>query len=466
MASLVSLMVASIPYYTVGRYFGGSYVNITQLIMLSLAMLGFLRLFLSQGRGPAFGAGTRLTVCVFFASIILGLVLSPYGDKVLTKGGIQIGGICVALLMSAIISREISRKPTLLVKIAEISVKSFGFFALFAIVQFVVWNVTRNTNILGFDFLNVMSGGDIWRGGGSIGPFVRANSWASEPAHFTRYLGFVLSFAFARLGLMGRSAKQAMRRIVPIWAAICIVAGFFVAFSILGLIQLVVTVAILFTFGGKIKPKTIVVGLVSVSIIGLSIILFAKMAGPQFESKLNTMSLLWNPDAGIGGKHVETEQITALAVSSNLQVAIENLKQDILFGGGVGSHGFAYDQFAPGVVFLNRTLYRLNADDAAGLGARLLSETGVIGFVSFISIFIFASRKSRRDVLRTAGGAPLDTIALIRLCFVISLLSVLFMYILRSGQYFDPLLYVLLGIVASSRQQRVPINTHSPQFLR
>jgi ABC-type Fe3+-siderophore transport system permease subunit len=46
-------------------------------------------------------------------------------------------------------------------------------------------------------------------------------------------------------------------------------------------------------------------------------------------------------------------------------------------------------------------------------------------------------------------------VPLLQLCFAVSLITVFIMYLLRAGQYFDPLLYVLLGIAASASVKNV-----------
>ncbi|NPT40345.1 hypothetical protein GNZ12_03250 [Paraburkholderia sp. 1N] len=452
MKSLLLLLVAAIPYYTVGYFWDGSYINLTQILMLLVAGIGCIKT-LSTGLAPSvFARPARLMLWGFLLSVMIGLVVSPYEGKVISKGMVQLGGILSAITLSAIVSSEIARSPDFILNMANVAAKSFGLFAVIAIIQFVVWNATGQVEMLSFDFLNKISGGNIWRGGGSIGPFIRANSWASEPAHFTRYLGFVLSFALVRLGLMGAVAKRRLIRIIPLWTALAVVIGFFVAFSILGLMQFALTVGLLLAFGRKIKPATIFAGAAVFVVMAAFMWVFSMAAGSEFQSKLTTLSLLWDSSSSNSAKHVDTADISALAVSSNWEVAMRNMEQDPLLGGGIGSHGLAYDQYAPSIVFLNPTLYRLNADDAAGLGARLFSETGLLGLLSFTGIFLCTAIASRAVALRSGHSWPPDTITLTRLCFVVSLISVFVMYLLRAGQYFDPLLYVLLGVVASVRR--------------
>ncbi|WP_124664949.1 hypothetical protein [Burkholderia sp. Bp8998] len=454
MEKLILILICFIPFYTIGYFLNGTYINVTYLLLLGVAFLGGLKFLLKRGFFSAFPLKSYAFLVTFFISVAFGLVLNPFGPQSMVKGVIQFFGILTALTVSAVISSEIANHPRLLFRVLTVARHTFVIFSVVALLQFILWNLTRSNEFLSFDLLNVMEGGQIWRGGGMIGPLYRANSWASEPAHFSRYLGFMLSFALVRMGLLGRRYKLALVRVFPLWAALVIFTAYFTAISVLGLVQFAITVVLLIVVVRGVRIRTAISGTIVLITSVFALVTTAVIAGPAFKDKLATVALVWNSDENVGNK-VETEQISALAVNSNLVVAMANVKQDPVLGGGMGSHAFAYEKFAPGYVFSTPILYRLNADDAAGLAARLISETGIVGLVGFIGFFITVAWSARRAAFIRLKLEKAETLFLCRLCFVVSFLSVFAMYLFRAGQYFDPLLYSLLGVVASIRRPRI-----------
>jgi hypothetical protein len=466
MLALIRILIISIPMYTIGRYTdGGAYVNATQLLMVLIVAAGTMKLLYNGCWIPAFDLSTNVFLYIFVISLIEGMIASPFGTQPLSKGLVQFAGILTALMLAAIISTELSRHPEVLTSLAKGATISFGIFAAVAIAQFVVWNVSHVESFLSFSFLDTIAGGEIWRGGGMIGPLYRASAWATEPAHFTRYLGFALSLALVRSGCLGSGYKNALKDIVPLWAALSIVAAYAVAISLLGLIQVCLTLVLLVPFTRRVRAKTFVIAVSMLAIAGITISLFVLFAGPPFTAKMASIGLLWDPDSV--EKSIDTEEISMLAVSWNLKVAIDNMHSSPLLGGGLGSHAFAYDIYVPEVVYHHRNLYGINSVDAAGLGARLLSETGWIGLTSFTGLFLSVVLSARKAALaRVERGMP-GPVPLVQLCFAVSLLTVFIMYLLRAGQYFDPLLYVLLGIAASASVKSVARVTlrHFPNVL-
>ncbi|WP_176059827.1 hypothetical protein [Paraburkholderia sp. BCC1876] len=457
MLTLIRLLVMSIPMYTIGRFTdGGAYVNVTQLLMVLVVVAGTIKVLHTGHWIPAFDLSTNVFLFVFVISVVEGMIASPFGAQSLSKGLVQFAGILTALMLAAFVSMELSRRPEVLVSLARCAAISFGLFAVVAIAQFIVWNTTPFQTFLTFGFLDDIAGGEIWRGGGMIGPLFRASAWATEPAHFTRYLGFALSLALVRSGCLGIRFKNVLKSIIPLWAALSIVAAYAVAISLLGLIQVCMTLVLLVPFTRRVRAKALLIGVSMVAIAGMTMFLFVVFAGPPFTAKIASISLLWNPDSV--EKTIDTEEISMLAVSWNLKVAIDNMHASPLLGGGLGSHAFAYEIYVPEVVYRHPNLYGLNSVDAAGLGARLLSETGWIGLVSLTGLFlsvVLAARTAALARLERLEGGMSDPVPLLQLCFGVSLLTVFLMYFLRAGQYFDPLLYVLLGIVASASVKHV-----------
>jgi hypothetical protein len=449
MLSLIRITVISIPMYTIGRFIGGgAFVSLTQMLMVFVVAAGLLKVLHNGYWSPAFPLWTNVFAFIFMLGIVVGMITSPFGAEPLSKGLIQFTGIVIAMFLAGIVSAELSRHPDFLVTVARCAAISFGIFALVAVLQFVVWNATHMESLLSFQFLDTIAGSQIWRGGGKMGPLYRANSWASEPAHFTRYLGFVLSFAFVRLGCLGTRNKRLLENIVPLWAAAAIVIGYAAAISLLGLIQLFLTLVLMVPFSRRVHAKTLMIAVLMVIVALFGTGLFIAFAGDPFTAKIDSISLLWNPDSV--AKTIDTEQISMLAVSWNLKVAIDNMLASPLLGGGLGSHAFAYLLYVPSVIYLHPNLFGLNSVDAAGLGARLISETGWLGLLSLTGLFLSVVFSARSAALSRIEHGITGPLPLLQLCFAVSLLTVFFMYMVRAGQYFDPLLYVLLGISASA----------------
>jgi hypothetical protein len=454
MLTLIRILVISIPMYTIGRYTdGGAYVNVTQLLMILIVAAGTVKVLYNGYWIPAFGFLTNVFLFIFVISVVEGMISSPFGNQALSKGLVQFVGILTALMLAAIVSTELSRHPEVLISLAKCAAISFGIFAVVAIAQFILWNVTPFKSFLTFSFLDNIAGGEIWRGGGMIGPLYRASAWAAEPAHFTRYLGFVLSLALMRSGCLGARYKKVLKNIVPLWAALSIVAAYAVAISLLGLIQICLTFVLLVPFTRRVRAKTLLTAVSTLAIAGIATSLFVVFAGPPFTAKMASIGLLWSPESV--ETSIDTEEISMLAVSWNLKVAIDNMHSSPLLGGGLGSHAFAYEIYVPEVVYRHPNLYGLNSVDAAGLGARLLSETGWIGLASLTGLFLSVVLSARTAALARVERGMSGPVPLLQLCFAVSLITVFIMYLLRAGQYFDPLLYVLLGIAASAAVKNV-----------
>lgn len=72
---------------------------------------------------------------------------------------------------------------------------------------------------------------------------------------------------------------------------------------------------------------------------------------------------------------------------NNAIVTIENLKSNLLFGGGIGSHPVAFNKYSIAKNWKVKG-FNNNSADASSMMLRLLSETGLTGSLLFI-IFIF-----------------------------------------------------------------------------
>jgi len=97
------------------------------------------------------------------------------------------------------------------------------------------------------------------------------------------------------------------------------------------------------------------------------------------------MALIREPD-----KHVHLN-LSVFALTSNAVVAYQSLKNDPLFGSGLGSHPVSYDKFMStpeAKIFLGGYAGAINKNDACSLLVRLFSETGLLGVIMAIYFVI------------------------------------------------------------------------------
>lgn len=77
---------------------------------------------------------------------------------------------------------------------------------------------------------------------------------------------------------------------------------------------------------------------------------------------------------------------SSFVLYNNTHVAIQNFKQNPLFGSGLGSHEIAFENY--NLNFMLGGIYEFNAPDANSMFLRVLSETGLMGII-FVFLFIF-----------------------------------------------------------------------------
>jgi hypothetical protein len=126
-----------------------------------------------------------------------------------------------------------------------------------------------------------------------------------------------------------------------------------------------------------------------------------------------------------------TEDVTSAndstyALISNVFVTQQVLIESPLLGNGLGSHPISHERFisdVPGVdSFIERGAADLNANEAASLTLRVLSELGILGFLGLLT-FLFYFHVSGRGPRAAISNAIL-------VCY--------FLKLIRGGLYFQP----------------------------
>jgi len=384
----------------------------------------------------------------FLGAVVLGLIFSPYGMMPWEKGLFQLVGILMMIMVAAYILRYVKNNPQRLVSLLRFFLVVLGSYSAIGIAQFLLGTLTPFS--LSFDFLNTLAGGSgveaqVWRDGGYMGPFKRANSLGAEPTAFATYLCVGLGLSLVRLGLLGRHCQSISANLVPHWAAYSIVIGMMVTFSINSWLMFMVVLCSLFIVSSRISLAMLLKVAAGLTFLLLILFLAASLSGEQFSDKFASLALI-TLDAEVG-TDVATEQVSALAMASNLEVTYQNFTNHPVLGGGVGSHPIAYKIFVPGYMSASKIdISGLNADDAASLVFRLLSETGVVGFVIFIFGLASVIYRARKAILFDIETGTLSLYRVIAIGITASSIGLMGTYLTRLGRYYDPIFWLAIAL--------------------
>lgn len=165
-------------------------------------------------------------------------------------------------------------------------------------------------------------------------------------------------------------------------------------------------------------------GKISYFFVGVPIILLASFVlynnVPDFKTRVDTSVGLWVD----GDYKLDNINSSSFILYNNFHIASENFLSNPFTGTGLGSHPIAFDKYS----ITNRADIidlQFNKADGNSLLIRLISETGLMG-VLFIFIFLrrFFVRRNAMD-----EGATYWIISN-------SILIIVFLYLLRQGNYF------------------------------
>jgi hypothetical protein len=122
-------------------------------------------------------------------------------------------------------------------------------------------------------------------------------------------------------------------------------------------------------------------------------------------------------------KVLEKVHGSSFVLYNNMHVAVENFKQNPLFGSGLGSHELAFQKY--NLNYLLGGIYEFNAPDANSMFLRTMSEMGIMGIL-FIFLFI-----TKFFVSKSIGVDEDETYWLISN----ALLMIIITQLLRQGNY-------------------------------
>lgn len=242
--------------------------------------------------------------------------------------------------------------------------------------------------------------------------FLRISSILPEPAHFCNVM---MPAVFVSIASFFRNTFYLQKR----WKSVAIIASFFLAFSSGGYLAVFFSIFLLLYNYRRIQYILIFI------VLAWFLAFFLYNNDTIFKEKFDD-SL-----AALKGEvRLETTNLSTFAIFSNLDVTYNSLKNNLFFGSGLGSHWVSYDKYilqrpqSPVGIALLAYHSVLCRGDAGSICLRLLSETGVFGFLVFL-IFIIkfhVSKKSdRTGYLWVISNA---------------VLSMFFIKLLRMGHYF------------------------------
>lgn len=391
---------------------------------------------------------------VFFVLFaVVTLPFSPFGAALMGKAAIQVLGISVLALTSLVITRVIERRGLAFAVKPLVGVLAFtGGIGLW---QFLAYNVFHLSPLADFSFLNSLLGGEVWRDPGYMGTLHRINSINAEPAHFAQFLGVGAGVALLRLGFMGRSFRAALEPVVPRWAALLILGGILVSTSLIGYMILVVTILSLGLLQWRPKPKAWLTGGFTLLLCCAAIWMAFHMTPASEDgilARLQALPLVLSAAGDLAGD-IPANALSHLALSTNIMVAMSNLQSNLLCGAGLGSHPLAYVALMPPSVADNPHLFMLNADDAASLLLRLLSETGLVGAVAYISGWFLVVKRARSAIQWALDGSgnrasEPSSVSTLSLGLTASCVAMFLIYLGRMGVYYSTSIWLLLALTA------------------
>jgi len=442
MKLLISMFILSVPFYSIGVFISDKYISISHVFAVLVALM--IVVFLAKNKLKKSEVSWTKYFFYFLLVTMLGITLSPYAPALYFKGIIQILGISVMLCMAIMVVKYVKAYPPRLTQLIKLMLFVVGLVAVVGVAQFFIFNFTPFPSLMMFDFLNTLADGSVWRDPGFVGPIHRVNSFTAEPTAMARYLCLGLGFALIRLGFAGKVAKNQLVAYVPLWVALSIVLAMLVSLSINAYLLFIVVAFALIILPKKTSVRMFFrLGSAS-AIVLVSLLAIDYSTEKNFYKKFMTANIVFDSSSVDTS---ENGQLSALAIASNITVALKSLEASPMFGGGLGSHSLSYDVYAPWYVGGISVLDGLNADDAASLLYRLISETGVIG----TSLFLFALGniiyRARKLILspNTESRNKVIVMALAASC-----VGMFEIYLTRTGHYYDPVFWVLIAITMAS----------------
>lgn len=243
-------------------------------------------------------------------------------------------------------------------------------FIFFAILQMMLYYL-RLGNLFNFSFLGLKEVNI-----STSGVFIRLFSITSEPAALC---GVLLPAIYLSINRIINKEKD-----VGLIYSCLVLFVILNTFSLIGYIYLLFAIIIASYYGGKISFGKLVI--VIISIVLFVFILLQSESIQQRVSEVTSIERISS-----------SENLSVMAVYSNILIAFKVLNEHILFGGGIFNHPYFYDAYIGNFYSGGAPRVELNKDDAASLYTRALSEIGLIGLFLFIGFNAYLLNKCRNN---------------------------------------------------------------------
>ncbi len=448
MAVLLAVLFVTLPLDAFGQVVAGSLITPADVVGTAIAMLTVERLATRRYHVHPNLDKSIFAFVIFLFVGTLSVIFSNDSAQIFSKGFVQVSGVSIMLLACIATANEVARRPVLFAGYIRLSVIVLALVSLVGVAQFILANAFGHPGMIEFSFLNRWAGGNVWYNVGSLDGMVRANSILQEPSALGMVLGTGAGVALIRLGLRGGVHRDAVQRIIPAWTAISILGGFVVTVSLIDFFLLLNVGASLWLVSRKISASA--VATLSVAIVLTGGAAYAAIAStlPDVSEKLGAMGSITSDDIRVK----RAEDLSAIALAVNLAVMRANLSRDPLLGAGLGAHPVTYDRENPGLGRLPADIVTvgMNKEDAASLLIRLLSESGILGTVVFITGWILAVTRSRRFILASmSAGMEPNAFLTLAIGVTASMVGVGFACMARAPQYYAPWFWLPMALTVS-----------------
>ncbi len=448
MAVLLAVLFVTLPLDAFGQVVAGSLITPADVVGTAIAMLTVERLATRRYHVHPNLDKSIFAFVIFLFVGTLSVIFSNDSAQIFSKGFVQVSGVSIVLLACIATANEVARRPVLFAGYIRLSVIVLALVSLVGVAQFILANAFGHPGMIEFSFLNRWAGGNVWYNVGSLDGMVRANSILQEPSALGMVLGTGAGVALIRLGLRGGVHRDAVQRIIPAWTAISILGGFVVTVSLIDFFLLLNVGASLWLVSRKISASA--VATLSVAIVLTGGVAYAAIAStlPDVSEKLGAMGSITSDDIRVK----RAEDLSAIALAVNLAVMRANLSRDPLLGAGLGAHPVTYDRENPGLGRLPADIVTvgMNKEDAASLLIRLLSESGILGTVVFITGWILAVTRSRRFILASmSAGMEPNAFLTLAIGVTASMVGVGFACMARAPQYYAPWFWLPMALTVS-----------------
>lgn len=259
--------------------------------------------------------------------------------------------------------------------------------------------------------------------GGIFG--IRLNSTFTEPSYFGSSIA--PAFFIALYELLFRREVFLTRT-----KCIVIIAAYLLTFSSLAYIGIFITILLFALNYGALRyfffavPVAVIMFVVAYSnvkdfrvrIDGMKALFVDGIVEKELSGELSKGARMYRVSRVLQKIHG-----SSFVLYNNTHVAVENFKQNPLFGSGLGSHELAFEKY--NLNYMLGGIYDFNAPDANSMFLRILSELGIMGVI-FVFMFI-----TKFFVSKNLGAEEDESYWLISNAILVIILTQL----LRQGNY-------------------------------